>query len=296
MQRRVPTWALVAVVPILVAIVVVASRPAPGSSSPLTGPAWLGVGTATLAQTLLILAAVGAMVATALNIWLVLPLRKGTPSARPWGASFAAYLYFAAALAFWVLVSQRFGHIRAGLFTPAGGGPRSVTDQAFQGPTAIGWLSVLLALVAMAAGVGLIWRWAGWRPLGLPAGAPRSGDVLGAGRAERAAMVSALDASLDGLRAERDPRRAVIAAYARLERVLGDARRPRRPPEAPLEYLARVLTELPVSAPAVQRLTDLFEWAKFSPHRVDPVMKDQAIEALQRVRDDLLAGRGAALT
>jgi uncharacterized protein DUF4129 len=110
------------------------------------------------------------------------------------------------------------------------------------------------------------------------------------GKADAAAALSAaLDESLDDLRAERDPRRAVIAAYARMERTLGRHGLPRRPFEAPLEYLARVLHELRVRSGAVLALTELFERAKFSRHEIDAEMKDEAIGALIAVRDDLEA-------
>jgi hypothetical protein len=110
------------------------------------------------------------------------------------------------------------------------------------------------------------------------------------GQADAAAALSAaLDESLDDLRAERDPRRAVIAAYARMERTLGRHGLPRRPFEAPLEYLARVLHELRVRSGAVLALTELFERAKFSRHEIDAEMKDEAIGALIAVRDDLKA-------
>jgi hypothetical protein len=104
-----------------------------------------------------------------------------------------------------------------------------------------------------------------------------------------AALSAALDESLDDLRAERDARRAVIAAYARMERTLGRHGLPRRPFEAPLEYLARVLHELRVRSGAVLALTELFERAKFSRHEIDAEMKDEAIGALIAVRDDLRA-------
>jgi hypothetical protein len=69
---------------------------------------------------------------------------------------------------------------------------------------------------------------------------------------------------------------------------------PRKPAEAPLEYLGRMLAELSVSDRAARALTDLFERAKFSQHAVGPEMKDEAIEALETVRDDLLAARALA--
>jgi hypothetical protein len=99
-----------------------------------------------------------------------------------------------------------------------------------------------------------------------------------------------LDESLDDLRAERDPRKAVIATYARMERVLSGFGFPRDAAEAPREYLGRVLRDLlEASADAVSRLTALFERAKFSQHSIDPGMKNDAIDALVEMRDELRA-------
>ena len=108
------------------------------------------------------------------------------------------------------------------------------------------------------------------------------------------AVAEAVNESLDDLRAEQDPRRAVIAAYARLERVLAAHGVARRPSEAPLEYLARILASLQVGDEAVATLTHLFERAKFSQHAVGPEMKEQAIAALVTVRDELLAAQALA--
>ncbi len=95
--------------------------------------------------------------------------------------------------------------------------------------------------------------------------------------------------TIDDLRREADPRRAVIAAYARMEGVLGRHGYGRRPAEAPYEYLQRVLVELHVAPGAVRELTDLFELAKFSPHRIGEDMRDRALTAFVSVRDDLKA-------
>lgn len=104
------------------------------------------------------------------------------------------------------------------------------------------------------------------------------------------ALGAALDESLDDLRRERDARRAVIAAYARMERVLAASGLPRRAAEAPLEYLARVLHDLlRASAGSVSRLTVLFERAKFSTHEIGPDLKEEAIDALVAVREELRA-------
>ena len=61
------------------------------------------------------------------------------------------------------------------------------------------------------------------------------------------------------------------------------------PAEAPFEYLERALTTLDTSAGSVRRLTALFEWAKFSHHEPDPAMRDEAVDALVAVRDELRA-------
>ena len=103
------------------------------------------------------------------------------------------------------------------------------------------------------------------------------------------AVAQILEETLDDLYNERDPRRAVIAAYARMERALAAYGLARRQSEAPLEYLERALEELHASASSASRLTRLFEWARFSHHPVEPGMKEEAIEALEAVRAELSA-------
>ena len=108
---------------------------------------------------------------------------------------------------------------------------------------------------------------------------------------EEAQLARALDDvlsdSLDDLRAERDPRKAVIRAYAHMEKTFGAYGVPREEHETPLEYVARVLDSLRVSSFAVRRLVQLFERAKFSPHTIETSMKDDAIEALAGLRAEL---------
>jgi hypothetical protein len=103
----------------------------------------------------------------------------------------------------------------------------------------------------------------------------------------RTAMSRAIDDSIDDLRRDPDTRRAIIAAYARMETALAHAGVPRAPAEAPFEYLGRSLVELDASADAARRLTDLFERAKFSQHEPAEEMRTEAIDALVAVRDEL---------
>jgi hypothetical protein len=114
-------------------------------------------------------------------------------------------------------------------------------------------------------------------------------------------LVGLLDDTLEDLEREPDPRRAVIAAWARMERGLTAAGLPRRPSEAPFEYATRVLeTALDPAAPggpdgfggpvrpaSVHRLTGLFERAKFSHHDIGEGDRHEAIAALLAVRREL---------
>jgi hypothetical protein len=107
------------------------------------------------------------------------------------------------------------------------------------------------------------------------------------------ALADVLAATLDDLRAEGDPRMAVIGAYARMERSLAAVGLPRSPAEAPEEYLLRVLAHVDVSERSAGRLTGLYAWARFSGHDVRPEMKDEAIETLERVQLELEAAEVA---
>lgn len=100
--------------------------------------------------------------------------------------------------------------------------------------------------------------------------------------------------ALDDLRSETDIRRAVIAAYARMEKVLARSGLRRKVSETALEFLRRVLGDLRVSAPAAQELTQLFEEAKFSAHDLDESARTRAITALETIRSELLAEDEAA--
>ena len=95
--------------------------------------------------------------------------------------------------------------------------------------------------------------------------------------------------AIGDLEAEPDARRAVIAAYARMEGVLTRSGLRRRPSETSVEYLRRILLGLTARGEAVTRLTALFGEAKFSRHEIDAAMKQEAIAALREIRDDLQA-------
>jgi hypothetical protein len=104
-------------------------------------------------------------------------------------------------------------------------------------------------------------------------------------------FVATIGDAIDDLEAEPDARRAVIAAYARMEGVLTRNGLRRRPSETTVEYLRRILLGLTARGDSVKRLTALFEEAKFSRHEIDDTMKQEAIGALREIRDEL---QGAA--
>jgi hypothetical protein len=107
---------------------------------------------------------------------------------------------------------------------------------------------------------------------------------------ERQELAAAIDVAIDDLRREPDPRRAVVAAYARMEQVLLLWGMPRGEAETPYEYLARAGREIEAEA-SMASLTELFEVAKFSEHAVDESMRARAIDALSAVRDEVRAVR-----
>lgn len=138
------------------------------------------------------------------------------------------------------------------------------------------WIPVLVVVVLAAAGAFAYYLAARRRASALRVD-PDVADTL----------ADDLDDMLDDLRAEADPRRAVIAAYARLERVLAANGFPRRSSETQEEYVGRILDDLEADRRSVRQLTELFLRAKFSQHAIDVGMKEDAIEALEHVRDGL---------
>src|SRR6266511_1060180 len=108
-------------------------------------------------------------------------------------------------------------------------------------------------------------------------------------------LAELLQGTLADLEDEPDPRRAVIAAWIRMEGGLAAAGLPRHAAEAPLEYVARVLEQANVQPASVRRLADLFERAKFSQHTIDEAMRAAAIEAVTTIRAELEAEQARAL-
>ena len=102
-------------------------------------------------------------------------------------------------------------------------------------------------------------------------------------------LVAALDAGLEELSdADRDPRRAVIACWVRLEQAAAAAGTPRHPGDSPTDLVGRLLSEQQVDAGVLAALLEVYRQARYATRAaVDAQMRAQALSALQRLRTDL---------
>jgi Domain of unknown function (DUF4129) len=267
--RRVVAVAAAAVV--LLALVAVGS---------LRGPLGGGRGRpsypADLIDSLLLLLLLAMLATGVLAVWSLWPDRRLDPSRRRPGGHWNLLLPMAAVVLLWLFRDL------LGL----GGGERddpptstvagSATLEVPALPPESGVVPLVVAGVALAAMVGIVVaQLMADRRRRRPPRTP----------AER--LVELLDDTLEDLEHDPDPRRAVIAAWARMERGLAAAGLPRRPSEAPFEYATRVLEASLARPSSVHRLTGLFERAKFSHHAVGEADRDEAIAALRAVRREL---------
>jgi hypothetical protein len=273
----------------LLALVAVASRahkPGGGSGAEAGhAPALIGDYLATIA---LIMVPIGSVIV----LWGLTQSRRlsALEGRTNWRRTLVTFVVLSLLLAAGVFVADRHGGIalfrRDRETRPASTSPATVSPKKdkqrqpaaarrahFQWLPALVLGSVVLGLVVSMGAATVLRR--------------RQGEALDEEAALAKALKEVLADSLDDLRAEPDPRRAVIRTYARMETTFAAYGVARERAEAPLEYLARVLDSLRVSAYSVRRLTQLFERAKFSPHEVDAGMKDEAIEALAGLRAEL---------
>jgi Domain of unknown function (DUF4129) len=228
---------------------------------------------------LLFLAMVAAGVLAVFSLW---PGLRFDSQRRRRGGGFSLILPMAAVLVLWLLRD---------LLGLGEGGPDDPPPSTLPAPSTlevpgpppqsgvVPWVVAGVALAAMVAVVAA--QVAADRRRRRPPRTP----------AER--LVDLLDDTLEDLERDPDPRRAVIAAWARMERGLAAAGLPRHPAEAPFEYAGRVLEAALARPSSVHRLTGLFERAKFSRHRIGEGDRTQAIAALRAVRRDLAEAAAA---
>jgi len=104
-------------------------------------------------------------------------------------------------------------------------------------------------------------------------------------------LVAALDAGLQELSdTDRDPRRAVIACWVRLEQAAAAAGTPRHAGDSPTDLVARLLAEQRLDAGVLTPFAAVYRQARYATHTVDDQMREQARAALERLRSDLGAG------
>lgn len=108
------------------------------------------------------------------------------------------------------------------------------------------------------------------------------------------AMAPAFDQAIADLELGDDPRRAVLRAYATLERASADRGRPRLDHETAAEHLRRALGALPIDPDELVELGRLYERARFSSSVTPESARDRARAILDRARADIRrAERGA---
>lgn len=94
-------------------------------------------------------------------------------------------------------------------------------------------------------------------------------------------------ASIAALESERDPRRAILRAYAHMENAFGDVEMARARDETASEFLARTAQRLPKTAGSAAELTERFEEARFSTHALTQADRQRALASLRRVEEEL---------
>ena len=273
---------------IVVLAVVVAAASRPGDAGPAAPPASGETGAA-LIRAIVILFAIGEAIVIVLVGWALWPngrRRRIQSRGKVLLLALASFLQTAAAIVLvWLYVHYhgRFAGGGGGILSAFGLGRTLPSIPAGPAGTTAGagWVTAAIVLSVLALAAAHLLRGIRFR---------RPGSHLARLAVQ---LQEAVEESLEGLEAEADPRRAVIAAYARMERSLARIGMPRARHEAALEYLDRLLALLDAQGSAARRLTDLFQLAKFSDHSIGEEMKREAIGLLVELREDLRA-RAAA--
>lgn len=106
-----------------------------------------------------------------------------------------------------------------------------------------------------------------------------------------APLLQTIEASLDNLLNDQDPRRAIIATYYHFERLLASQGFVRRPSTTSLEFMQEALLQLPIPVDHIQGLTTLFQQAKFSHHPIHERNRMTALTHLEAIRASLLLNK-----
>jgi hypothetical protein len=162
------------------------------------------------------------------------------------------------------------------------GGAGPVGAAAESAPALVTWSFAVLAIAAGLGALGL----ALWISLGSRL---ERGDDDGESSPAPSPLEAAVDDSVEDLRAEPDPRRAIVRCYARFERAAAASGVERKPWSTPMEFMREALRRLPLPRTAVPTLTGLFELARFSHHPLGPPERERALAALDEIRTAMRA-------
>lgn len=272
----------------------VAGGPGAARSSSASGG---GLGVPDWAGSLIVgfVAAAGIVLAYGVLVGLLRGLRgrrRFVTKKLPWWAWLVMFLSTAAAVALLLGLLKLVAHGKPHPAAPVQSGALgrllpSFPHASSQAAPSVSWQPFVLGAAVALLAVAGYWLFA--RRKARPTPFPKPHDKPEAVQQRRREAVAAIDESLDALWAEADPRKAVIAAYARMDSWLARAGFGRKAYEAPFEHLDRVMGGLGATAAVGAALAELFERAKFDRRPCGPEMKRSALGALVQLRDELSA-------
>lgn len=136
-----------------------------------------------------------------------------------------------------------------------------------------------LAIIAFAVGFVVVTRIRQVR------GRAQPNAEAGAPATDGPSLTTAVDEALAAMMLESDPRRAILACYQQMERVLAKRGVSRHPEETAMEFARRLLDQSGAPAMPVQTLTSLFHLAGFSARAINETMRENAINSLLLIRE-----------
>ncbi|MFI0898285.1 DUF4129 domain-containing protein [Streptomyces sp. NPDC020983] len=172
-----------------------------------------------------------------------------------------------------------------GTFSPAPVHTRPSHEPGHGPSITIPHLVVVLAVAALAA-VLLVAGYRLWKQLRRPAAQEAAGPHTHEPD-EQEALADAVDSGRRALLGDGDPRAAVIACYAAMERSLAGSGVARRASDSPQDLLERAAGRGLLGGPHAADLTALFREARYSSHPMDTTHRDRAAAALDAIAAQL---------